>query len=239
MAVEYVTGSIIEYGADAKSYVVDAPANVQENDIIVAVWTSESTDITTHTWPSGFTQWAVNSPLGSSYCSIRVGWRRATDSEPATYTFSHSNRSEQHAGIVLAAYRGAKTSDDPTDGEPISNTDYITSDLNIIAAGITLTQEALVLFCSGWWDSPSTIDTYPSGFTYRGQGRDGNHAAAIADKSFSSGATGDQTGTFATYDVRDKHAFLVPLVAAAAGAASLCVPSSLDGGLYERMAGGL
>ena len=217
MAIEFVAGSIIEYGADAMSYVVDAPANVQENDIIVAVWTSESTDITTHTWPSGFTQWAVNSPLGSSYRSIRVGWRRATDSEPATYTFSHSASEKQHAGIVLAAYRGAKTSDDPTDGEPISNTDYITSDLNIIAAGITLTQEALVLFCSGWWDSPSTIDTYPSGFTYRGQAREWYIVAAIADKSFSSGATGDQTGTFATYNVSNKHAFLVPLVAASTG----------------------
>lgn len=223
MSVEYVAGSIVGYGDDAESYEVDAPANVQENDIIVAVWTSEAKDSTTHTWPSGFTQWAVNSPLGSSYRSIRVGWRRATSSEPATHTFSHSYGGNQYGAIALAAYRGAKTSGDPTDDEPISNTDYITSNLSIIAAGVTLTQAALVLFLPGWYGSPSTIDSYPSGFTYRGQGRDGYHAAAIADKAFSSGATGDQTGTFATYNVSNKHAFLVPLVAAAASGLSIPV----------------
>lgn len=85
---------------------VNAPVGVQAGDIVVIVILSRGVTGVTYTWPSGFTEAAVNSRNGSLAHSdtYAVATKVATGSEPASYSVTQS--SALSALMVCAAWTG-------------------------------------------------------------------------------------------------------------------------------------
>ncbi len=172
------------------SVVVTKPTGTVQDDILINLLYLENT-ADTITAPSGWTELTAcggNQTGPTPDFRVKVYWLRAGASEPTSYTWSWTNSVWRTA--TMAAFSGAITTGDPTDG--CSFNASATSSTSMTATGITTTvADTLVIFLGTEFDGSPTA-TPPSGMTERVDFAN-VYLADVAQAS--AGATGNKTAT--------------------------------------------
>lgn len=159
-------GSIGDYltGASAASAVVDAPASIATGDIILVFLYKENAAAVTPA--SGFTLigTAANTASASQDQWSYAFWKRATGSEPSTYTFSWT-------GSTWRAAVAVRVVDSAPSGSPIDDSDFTVdaaSDTTTPTASVTTTgPDRLIVWCGSAWDDGTWTVNQPTGYTSR------------------------------------------------------------------------
>jgi len=221
-------------GSSTASVAVSRPAGVVYGDVLLAFLVGSDPAITpTFTTPSGWTSLATDTVEGRAHA---VYWRRAGASEPTSYTFAHDGDDavSATAGYVVA-YSGCVYSGDPVDA--YSNTAYITSDKDVVAAEVTTTVANAVLVYLGTASGSGVGAGTIAGMTEREDAAwNGDRRILVADAvQASAGASGAKTATLtADANFTNKHAFLVALSPSVnPPVASLVAPT--DGGIAQGL----
>lgn len=168
-------------GGGQTNVVLNGLVGTQENDILIAVVHLEANDNPV-TPPSGFTELIHIDQTAGGY-DDHIFWKRATNAEPANYTFSWSGACWM-AGYI-ASYRGAAGNPIDAYGSSISDGQVAYATAPSIVTTVPNTR-VLGLFSS--WDSP---DWTPNGSLVERIDTSGNLNLADFVKT-SPGATGDQ-----------------------------------------------
>jgi hypothetical protein len=122
-----------------------------------------------------------------------VWWKRATGSEPASYTWTYAPATTNVTQGVIASYSGVINSGNPIDVSSTNSANF-GGPLTATATGVTTTQNNVKLIYTGNnWDGSATLDP-PTGMTERFDG-----LVYLADESRpTAGATGDRTQSLAS-----------------------------------------
>jgi hypothetical protein len=175
-------------GSTASSAVVNKPASVTTNDIMVACIHVEGGDRTI-TAPSGWTEKDRHSP-GSPDASNYIYWRRVDGSEGSTFTWSWSG--SLWCEGMIAAYSGCETSGDPFD--VFSEADGTGATVTASAVTTTVANTMLVLPVACWnggsWTNSSSLNE-------RYDGTGSNNSAWFDVAQASAGSSGAKTMTAA------------------------------------------
>lgn len=208
--------------ASTASIVVNAPAGLADNDIILALIKYGDT-VTVNSPPSGWTSIGNINDSGTSGTDLELFWKLAS-SEGSSYTFGLSGATR--VGVTVVAYRGGFDTADPID--VVGQGTYFTSDTTLRSPGATVTSaNSSLIFLGGGHNgstfsftppsSPATftedVDTYGSG--------DGRFGRTVANAVWTgSGATGNVDATM-SITTSAKYAFLVALNPAASSSGLL------------------
>jgi hypothetical protein len=182
-------GAMDAEGTGSSSAVYTRPAGLAAGDIILFHLYKENSE--TVTIPSGVTA-VTGSPVGVTSGNVQwhyMWWKRATASEPSTYTFSWPT-AEYRAG-QCAAYRGCPSTGTPFD--VLDSAAKTSSSTTTPAVAVTTTGPDRLLVWSGTsWNTGTW--TAPTGFTLRGDSVGTVHAFATRNWP-TAGATGNVIGT--------------------------------------------
>jgi hypothetical protein len=206
------------------SITTSVPAGVQDNDILLLVFTIDLVSGTVTSWPAGFTQiyfTTVPAPPGDGQ-AMGVAWKRASG-ESGTYTISMGNGSGSQDWLCqCVAFSGRVTSGSPVtaSSNSIQNTPQ-SSPVSIDASTITAaTGDDLC-----WISLPDVTatgigngHTAPTNFTERSDQEDTlggwSNLSVATRNNVSAGATGTVSGQFAlTSGTAAWRAFLIALAA--------------------------
>jgi hypothetical protein len=191
------------------------PTDTAENDILVAlcIGQTDAGASPTITSPAGWTEIATYKIETARTWGLY--WKRAGNSEPATYQyFSIPNSGTCYVSAVVAAYSGCAASGTPYD--QFSNTDYQTSDLYIRGGSIDPTVDTSMAVWLGAARTNLSAATANAGWTERVDYRSSHQLYAMEKALASGAATGDVDVTFGGSAETRKHAFLLNLVETAA-----------------------
>ena len=205
------------YAYDAAgAAVVTAPTGIQDGDILVVAVFATMTGIGSVTHPSGFTV-VTDASFSTSARRHEFSWKRAS-SESGDYTVSCT---DAKVFAWVGCYRGRVASGSPID--IYSNTGYVTNDLYVVAAGMTIATAGSDVIWLGHYYSTIQEPSAPSGMTLRQVITDGNkYRAYICDLvNQATGATGDKDSVLPTYSTATKHATMVALKPAASAGISI------------------
>jgi hypothetical protein len=136
------------------------PAGTTLNDIILLCVYIETTAALTY--PADFTEVATITATNSSFV-LHVAWKRATGSEPTTYTTSWTGGS--YADTVLLVYSGCTTTGSPMDATPTTSAPGSGSGSIVSPAITTVTANAMVISFVG--DIAGNALTKPAAMTVR------------------------------------------------------------------------
>lgn len=165
--------------------VINKPAGTQAGDLMVAAVAGGTSDTTTWTGDTGWTEVADL----ASKPNVRLAYKVAGSSEPASYTFTASSGANTNAGCILT-YRNA-TYD--TVGA------FVTATTPAPAPGITVAanySRLIGVFANG---AVSVTCTTPPGMTARVTDNDATTPSyLVADEIVSLGATGTRTSDIGT-----------------------------------------
>jgi len=187
---------------------ITKPSGVTTNDIMIAfiVLARAGSAPTNPTPPSGFTQIGTFTSVvdsGSFNGKCGLFWKRATGSEPATYTFTQ-DVSYSTQGLVMA-YSGCTTSGSPVDVFAQTSGNSTGAGPTLTATGVTTTQANDMLVWAGHnWDGSGAL-TPPTGMTERL-----DSLAYAADQVI---ATASATGTRTQTQASSSNPFSVFLIA--------------------------
>jgi hypothetical protein len=162
---------------------INKPSGVVEGDLLVAITAFGSlTDSNNATW-TGDTGWTEAYDQGANP-NIRVAWKVAGASEPASYTFTTSLTSGGHGGVVLA-FRGAAF-------DVCGTAVVAASGGNVTASAITVSEANSILL--GFWFEYANIASFstPSGMTLL---LDGSGSAAPDFDTFYQNVDAGSSGT--------------------------------------------
>lgn len=198
MAISFINFSTTTDGAGNKNgtttlLAAAKPTDTAENDILIAHVFVSSQGVTI-TAPEGFTQILSTNLSGSWDERLVTYWKRATASEPASYSWSWSPESSVWAHVILAAYRGCVTTDSPIDGTPSANLNTYYSGYTTyppLATGITTGSANSWVIATAAIGNSNTSTT-PSGMTERVD-HDGGWLNDVLQET--AGTTGDKTWT--------------------------------------------
>lgn len=204
-------GAVLAGLASQTTAVVPAPAGLAADDIVlVSLYKENGAAVTA---PAGFT--AVATPPSTPTVEPQwhyLFWKRATASEPASYSFTWTGSTYRAA--VAHRYTGCVTSGSPVD---VVNTAARDSDATVTpAVAVTTTGDnrLLVWAASSFDNVPWTA---PTGYTLRAP-TSGTFVLAVATKpQTAAGASGSVTGT-QTVSSNSQTAWLLALLPAAAAA---------------------
>lgn len=191
---------------------VPKPTNTADGDIMFAFIMSYTTFATTV--PGGWTKIGEN-----TQARLYQLYYKIASSEPANYTWDWGATSDRKAGWI-ATYRGGFST---TSGSPIdvvSNTTYATSDANLRAASMTVTNpNSSLLFVGGAFRAAGAVTytkpTVPTTDWVENVDYgevDGDFYATFCSMVWTGvGATGVMNATMSTTLSVGKHAFAVAL----------------------------
>jgi hypothetical protein len=181
VAVAYRAVTTVTGGGLVTTAVLNKPTDTAENDIVLVGLYLEG--VRTVTLANGFTEIAkVNI---STDFQFSVYWRRATSSEPASYTFSWTTALPRFAWCISAS--GATTSESPVDAYD-SDTDPDYGEWPAVSLTTSVADTLLVWSGSNYGGSTATP---PTGYTERAD----LSCVEVATKAWtSSGATGNVSG---------------------------------------------
>jgi hypothetical protein len=205
MAVSFISSSSNK--STSASLVIPAPANIQNDDILVAfvaVFRGTSSTATSITG-TGWTQWAEQITSTRYKCSLF--WKRA-NGESGSYTFNSASATQLQGAIGV--YRGCVTTGDPKD--VLSNTAYTTSGTTVRAASCTPTVANGFFVFGGWYYLSGTISLgTPTGMNARETQTNTNCAIRLADLASTTTAASGTKDATAGGSCTVKHAFMVAL----------------------------
>lgn len=180
------------------SVVINVPAEVVDNDILLAVVSVDSWSGTISA-PAGWTLLQVD---GLAFCEAFLYWRLAS-SEPASHAWTLSS-SADYSGVILAFSGGDSAS-------PIDASAVVTDALadSVDAPSVTTTRDGnmVVVVIAGWVTKSGTY-SFPAGYTVQSSGTAQDDWATKIQAT--AGATGTITCTNSG-DPRDAVAFTVAL----------------------------
>ena len=233
-ALEYATmthNGIGNYSSFNK--IVDKPATLSENDIMIAVMSLSMTSSATITPPAG---WTEITTLGHSTASIKTGlyWKKASGAEPADYTFTISSSIE--ASAYLFVYNGANLSN-PIAGyaSDEGSATLGSPDVSFPAVpSVTGSSKTLrILFNEptdmNWVFNGTSMTSQSYVYRYIGQMNSGNANTVVYDKD-ETGAISSLTGNFAPNGGAATTRYLSFTLALAENGGSLNYPSDPDNG---------
>lgn len=160
MAPTFRAASTPLAGASATSAVVTRPTFATDDVVIALIYKENNAAVTA---PTGFLPLGAVGVAGTqqwSYCF----WKRATASEPTTYTFSWTG-STWRSGCALT-FAGALTTAVPYDPDPaaVASAGRDTAGTVTPAVSIVTSQDdELLVWCATHWDT--TAWTPPTGYT--------------------------------------------------------------------------
>jgi beta-glucanase (GH16 family) len=173
---------------------VTKPTGTVSGDVVVLVSNFYDSAAATMTWPSGFTQIALQRETGAAGHEIALAcaWKVAGGSEPASYTITNSAGAFQD--LMALTYSGA-------DGTTPIDTSSAASHAANIGAGYTATwtgvtaarNSSIALALFGGYDKDCTT---PSGYTARVNALDS--AVDASELAVNAGSVSGPTGTVAS-----------------------------------------
>lgn len=176
MAFPKVVGIVASRTAsDSTSHTVNLPAFLAADDILLSVWTSDSTG--TVSYPGGWTL-GNNGTVGGEARGA-VAWMRVVGDEgwdDAGNTISVTTANSDQASAITIAIRGAHTSTDPAFGTQAAVASS-TPDPNSLDPSGWATEETLWLVTAGWDLGTTRISDFPSGWGMQSTARSANSAA--------------------------------------------------------------
>lgn len=196
-------------GSGVTNAVIDAPDGIVEGDIVlVHLYKENSASVTP---ASGFAEIA-GSPIAVTTGNAQwhhLFWKRATASEPSSYTFSWSG-STYRAGQA-GAYRGCIATGSPFDASNSAANSSSSTSTPAVAVTTTGPNRLLVWAGTNWNESNWTA---PTGFTLRGTDTNVTTTFATRDQP-TAGGSGNVTGTAS--NANTTTAWLVALLPASSG----------------------
>ena len=223
MAVSFVSSASNK--STTASVVINAPAGIQDGDILVAfvsVFRSTSATATSITG-TGWTQWSEQITSTRYKCSMF--WKRAAG-ESGNYTFSSASGTQMQGAIGV--YRGCVASGDPRD--VLSNTAYTTSGTIVRAASCTPTVANGMFVYGGWYYLAGTILLgTPSGMNARQTQANTNCAIRLADLAYTTTAASGTKDATAGATCTVKHAMMVALKPLVQTSPTVTLESPADG----------
>ncbi len=93
LSVPYVKASTFMQFMSSADVVIDAPADIEEGDLLIAVMAKNGSTASTPPADKGWLRF-VNQRYGSGTPLARAWWKKATADEPATYTFNSGSTSQ-------------------------------------------------------------------------------------------------------------------------------------------------
>lgn len=225
---DYVASSSA-YVASGNSIKPSLPSGWSPGHVCLALGQLYGANITWAT-PDGWTKVANRTQLSGDWAMFV----KALASGESAPVFGASGSAS--LSISLHALSGLDTA---AIVDSYSNTAYTIWDTSLVAASVTVIAQPVLLCLVGaaYDEGGAQAAAPPDGFTERYDaevGASGLLHYLATKKVTANGGTGSVTATLAV-ETNFKHAFGVALKVAAA----LWVPGSLDGGLYDRMQGGL
>lgn len=152
----YVAGVAFGETTASSTLTINKPTGVAAGDLLVSIVAFGAiSDSNNATW-TGDTGWTEVYDQGVNP-NIRVAWKVAGSSEPASYTFTTSVSSGYHGGVVLA-FRGAAF-------DVCGSAVVAASGGNVTASAITVSEANSILL--GFWFTTANIASFstPSGMT--------------------------------------------------------------------------
>lgn len=202
-----------------------APSGYQAGDVLVAIATNNS-QTGVIAFPSGWTQVRSDSAAILDGLTASWGWKVATGSDSFSWTLTGS----RDFGVIVAAYTGINTSS-PIDTSSINGpVAFAASPVSVTANGVTTAglDDVIALvsgapaggFGAGSWAAPPAM-TLRQGSAFSGTG-DFAMSSLSDFTQVSSGATGNQTGTWVSIGGNMGYfAYLVALSPASSGTLAL------------------
>jgi len=182
---------------------------LQDDDIMIALILRHHSETTTST-PTGWTSVAVHTYSSSMRAEL---WYKVASSESGSYTWDYTNN--QRSSLTIAVYRGGFDTADPVDA--FSNTQYITDNTTVQAAGITISaNDSPLLVIGGQYETSATTFTAPASPGTFAEDVDysnitGDHHRFFYSQTANSGATGNMDVTASLSASVYKHAFALSL----------------------------
>lgn len=202
-----------------------APSGYQAGDVLVAIATNNS-QTGVIAFPSGWTQVRSDRAAIQDGLTASWGWKVATGSDSFSWTLTGS----RDFGVIVAAYTGINTSS-PIDTSSINGpVAFAASPVSVTANGVTTAglDDVIALvsgapaggFGAGSWAAPPAM-TLRQGSAFSGTG-DFAMSSLSDFTQVSSGATGNQTGTWVSIGSNMGYfAYLVALSPASSGTLAL------------------
>jgi hypothetical protein len=168
---------------------INAPAGVQNGDILILYLTLGAASPPTPTLPSGFTVIQGPTTITDSGFSntVRLAWKVAS-SEPGSYTISHATSNSQ---AIIVAISGASGS------TPVSSMNTGTGTTTTATGITTPSNNAVVLFIASAWQLYTGASSPPSGttptFTEQYDGGEQSVFYVASGVLATAGATGSKT----------------------------------------------
>jgi len=189
----YRPHTLTSYASRADT-VMDKPATTAENDILIAalVRVASAPGAADVVPPAGFTKIGTTTSvadLGGTNGRLELFWKRATASEPATYTFGQWASATTQG--LMVAYSGCPASGDPID---VFSQNSASTGSTATALSVTTTQaQDNLLWLGHNWDASTTL-TPPSGMTEKA-----DSLLYFSEETITAaGATGNRTQTQAS-----------------------------------------
>ena len=195
MAIAYISGSSLTYGAGRTSTVVPAPAGIANGHTLLA-WLfggyGSATPPPATTPPAGWTKFGTDLQLvqgaGIFAGRIEMWWKRAA-SESGSYTWTHVT---ENTACFIDCFSGAKSSGVPLGATSVNSGTAIGSG-QITATGLSITTTAAnswLLFHGIDWGDQSNNLSPPAGMTERA---DMVLLYGAGELRATAGATGDRS----------------------------------------------
>lgn len=161
---------------NATTFTINKPTGTVEDDILIAIMTSNTTGSVTWTTPAGWTE--VND-AGNGL----IAYKTAGASEGASYTFT-SNTSAQYRGCIVC-YRDVL----------IDAIGTVDTSSPFTPAGVTMTDSGILVGIITRAGAAAQTLTLPASMTSRFNSGTTDKTVAVGDEAVSAGATGSRTFT--------------------------------------------
>jgi hypothetical protein len=159
------------------SITINKPTGTVENNILIALITSNNTSGVSWTTPAG---WTEVSDTGRGL----IAYKTAGASEGASYTFTSNDSGAQHRGCIVC-YSNVL----------IDAIGAVDTTSPFIPAGVTMTDSGLLIGIITRAGAAAQTLTLPASMTSRFNSGVTDKTLAVGDEAVSSGATGSRTFT--------------------------------------------
>lgn len=180
------TATTYGFGSPANAQFMK-PSGVVAGDILIFQLVSSNAG--SPAWPAGFTSLGV---VNNGTLHMAAAWKRATESEPASWTFSSGGAADYMSDVT--AYSGALETGSPFAAMGPWSTSGLAGKVTITGVEAAPAGSRLVVLF-GFQSNGATFTSAPSGFTWRYNKHNANpkHTSALADRAWTGGDTGSLT----------------------------------------------